>query len=64
MQENTTSTFSPLSIIKEKNLGVTVCSWVSSLLRQSVFWGVQHFSIVLSRYMMVEATGTTKLNPI
>lgn len=47
IQENAVPTLSPFSIIREKNLGVTVCSWVSSLLRLAVFWDMQRFSIAL-----------------
>jgi len=50
IQENAVAILSPLGIDREKNLGVTLCSWVSSLLRLSVLWDMQHFSLVLSWY--------------
>lgn len=37
-----------LGIIREKNMNVSICSWLSSLLRLPLFWDMQHLSVVLS----------------
>lgn len=50
-------------------VGLSVHSWVSSLLRLSLFCVTQHLSMPLSQYsaapvVMLKATGITKLNQI
>lgn len=56
-----------LGIIREKNVSVSVCSWVSPLLRLPLFWDMQLLSVALSQYsaapaVILNTTGIIRLN--